>query len=113
MANNRVCLTCGKAYEYCGACPTSKNLPMWKNLFDTENCKNIFETVSDFAQNAITKEKAASDLATCDLTHVSEYRDNIKNLVTEITKADEVKDKKKEQPVKIVSKTKVNKNSVD
>lgn len=44
MANNRICLACGKAYEYCGSCPSSLNLPVWKNIFDTENCKTVFET---------------------------------------------------------------------
>ena len=84
MANNRVCLTCGKAYEYCGYCPTSKNLPMWMNLFDTENCKNVFETVSDYAQGAISKETAVTDLSLCDLSKVSTYKENIQKLVSEI-----------------------------
>lgn len=116
MANNRVCITCGKAYEYCGYCPTSKNLPMWMNLFDTENCKNIFETASDYAQSAISKEKAISKLSLCDLKNISSYRDNIKDIVSQIidTSSKEIaKDKIKEQPVKIVPKSKVNKNSVD
>ena len=109
MANNRVCLTCGKAYEYCGYCPTSKNLPMWMNLFDTENCKNVFETVSDYAQGAISKEIAA--------TKVSTYKENIQKLVSEIIDNKNNKKvtatKKREQAVKIVPKSKVNKNSVD
>ena len=109
MANNRVCLTCGKAYEYCGYCPTSKNLPMWMNLFDTENCKNVFETVSE--------ETAATNLSLCDLSQVSVYKENIQKLVSEII--DDKNDKKvtatkkREQAVKIVPKSKVNKNSVD
>ena len=40
MANNRVCLCCGNAYEYCGSCRNGVNLPAWKNLFDNENCKD-------------------------------------------------------------------------
>lgn len=117
MANNRVCLTCGKAYEYCGYCPTSKNLPMWMNLFDTENCKNVFETVSDYAQGAISKETAATNLSLCDLSKVSTYKENIQKLASEIidNKNDKkvTATKKREQAVKIVPKSKVNKNSVD
>ena len=107
MANNRVCLTCGKAYEYCGYCPTSKNLPMWMNLFDTENCKNVFES----------KETAATNLSLCDLSKVSTYKENIQKIVSEIidNKNDKkvTATKKREQTVKIVPKSKVNKNSVD
>ena len=82
MANNRICLTCGKAYEYCGSCPSSLNLPVWKNLFDTENCKTVFETVSDYAQKVITKESAKEKLSKCDLS--VEFKEKIDGLVKEI-----------------------------
>ena len=60
MANNRVCLCCGNAYEYCGSCRNGVNLPAWKNLFDNENCKDVFQTVSDYEQKAIDKTKETS-----------------------------------------------------
>lgn len=88
MANNRICLACGKAYEYCGSCPSSLNLPVWKNIFDTENCKTVFETVSDYAQNAITKESAKKRLSESD-TSVT-FKKQIQNYVDEILK-DETK----------------------
>ena len=90
MANNRICLTCGKPYEYCGSCPSSLNLPVWKNIFDTENCKTVFETVSDYAQNAITKESAKIRLSKCDVSGV--FKDNIKNLIEKDIKNIETKE---------------------
>lgn len=86
MANNRICLTCGKAYEYCSSCPNSLNLPVWKNLFDTENCKTVFETVSDYAQEVITKESAKSKLSKCDISNTNIFKEKIKILVDEIIK---------------------------
>lgn len=86
MANNRICLTCGKPYEYCGSCPSSLNLPVWKNIFDTENCKTVFETVSDYAQNAITKESAKVKLSKCDVSGV--FKNNIKKLIDDINEKD-------------------------
>ena len=82
MANNRICLTCGKAYEYCGSCPSSLNLPVWKNLFDTENCKTVFETVSDYAQKVITKDVAKEKLSNCD-TSIN-YKENIQKYLDDI-----------------------------
>ena len=82
MANNRICLTCGKAYEYCGSCPSSLNLPVWKNLFDTENCKTVFETVSDYAQKVITKEVAKKKLSNYD-TSIN-YKENIQKYLDDI-----------------------------
>ena len=86
MANNRICLTCGKPYAYCGSCQSSLNLPVWKNIFDTENCKTVFETVSDYAQNAITKEAARIRLSKCDVSGV--FKDNIKSFIEDINKED-------------------------
>ena len=82
MANNRICLTCGKAYEYCGSCPSSLNLPVSKNLFDTENCKTVFKTVSDYAQNVITKDVAKKKLSNCDTS--LKYKANIQKYLDDI-----------------------------
>nr|DAQ21638.1 MAG TPA: Nfn subunit A, Nfn subunit [Caudoviricetes sp.] len=98
MANNRICLTCGKPYEYCGSCPSSLNLPVWKNLFDTENCKTVFETVSDYAQNAITKESAKVRLSKCDVSGI--FKDNIKKLIDDINKEDAKNIATKENEIK-------------
>ncbi len=79
---NRICLTCGNAYEYCGSCPTTLNLPVWKNIFDTENCKTVFETVSDYAQNVITKDVAKRKLSKCGTSN--KYKDNIQKYLNDI-----------------------------
>lgn len=101
MANNRICLTCGKPYEYCGSCPSSLNLPVsvWKNIFDTENCKTVFETVSDYAQNAITKESAKVRLSKCDVSGV--FKNNIKKLIDDINEKDVKNIEIKENEVKV------------
>lgn len=99
MANNRICLTCGKPYEYCGSCPSSLNLPVWKNIFDTENCKTVFETVSDYAQNAITKESAKVKLSKCDVSGV--FKNNIKKLIDDINEKDVKNIEIKENEVKV------------
>ena len=104
MANNRICLTCGKPYEYCGSCPSSLNLPVWKNLFDTENCKTVFETVSDYAQNAITKESAKVRLSKCDISGV--FKNNIKNLIEDINGKDLKNIEPQENEIKIKYGTK-------
>lgn len=79
---NRICLTCGNAYEYCGSCPTSLNLPVWKNIFDTESCKTVFETVSDYAQNVISKDVAKNKLSKCNTS--GKYKKNIQKYLDDI-----------------------------
>ena len=72
---------------------------VWKNIFDTENCKTVFETVSDYAQNAITKESAKVRLSKCDVSGV--FKSNIQNLVDEINKEDVKITETKENEIKI------------
>lgn len=99
MANNRICLTCGKPYEYCGSCPSSLNLPVWKNIFDTENCKTVFETVSDYAQNAITKESAKVRLSKCDVSCT--FKNNIQKLIDDINEKDVKNIETKDNEIKV------------
>ena len=103
MANNRICLSCGKQYEYCGSCANSRNLPAWKNIFDTETCKDIFECVSDYEQNAITKEHAKEMLSKYDLSKVS-MKDKIKTIVNEIVNEDNIENEEKIEPIEAEDK---------
>ena len=75
------------------------NLPVWKNLFDTDNCKTVFETVSDYAQKAITKESAKTRLSKCDVSGV--FKSNIQKLVDEINKEDVKTTETKENETKV------------
>lgn len=93
MANNRICLTCGNSYEYCGACPSGLNSPTWKNLFDEENCKDVFEIVSDYAQKTIFKETANRKLLKCDLSNTGKFKSNIQSLISEIMERNDVEKK--------------------
>ena len=92
MANNRICLTCGTSYEYCGACPSGLNSPTWKSLFDEENCKNVFEIVSD-AQKTISKESANEKLLKCDLSNKDKFKKNIQSLISEIIEKNDIEKK--------------------
>lgn len=86
---NRTCLACGKEYEYCGSCPTTNSLPIWKNIFDTENCKIVFENVSDYAQGTITKAVAKKRLSKCDLT--LRYKKDIYNYIKDIMREEKTR----------------------
>lgn len=79
---NRTCLACGKQYEHCGSCPNSAKFPAWKNIFDTEDCKVIFENVSDYIQGVITKDVAKDRISKCDLS--VKYKDNIQKHIDDI-----------------------------
>ena len=107
MANNRICLTCGKSYEYCGSCNSSLKYPVWMSIFYTENCKNIFEVVSDYKQKTITKKRAIERLEKCDLTNRNYLKENMREIIDELFPIEVTNiEKNNETPVKQTRKRK-------
>lgn len=64
----RKCILCSKEYTYCKSCKKDAKLATWHTLFDTENCRDISKTLTDYNFNRITKEEAREALSKCDLT---------------------------------------------
>lgn len=81
---NRTCFVCGKQYHYCYSCPSDLQNPSWKNLFDVENCKNIFNILCRHGQSMIADEEARELLNRCDLSQRDGFTDNIKNHIDQI-----------------------------
>lgn len=63
---NRICLTCGKAYSYCPNCTEDELKPTWMALYDTENCREIFNTLTEYNAGIITAKVADERISKCD-----------------------------------------------
>ena len=73
MTYERQCLSCGHSYSYCNNCYDFRNYPLWMNSFHDENCKNIFETCTDYNFKLITKEQAKEALSKYDLSNRANF----------------------------------------
>lgn len=93
---NRICKTCGTAYFYCNNCGKKDTNPQWMLMWDTENCKNVFEIVSNYAQKVYTKAVAKKKLSKCDLSKLYTFKENIRALIEEINAEDKVETKASE-----------------
>lgn len=78
MKYERQCLCCGTSYSYCNNCYDFRNYPLWMNSFHNENCKNIFETCTNYNFKLITKEQAKKDLSNYDLSNRAHFSDCVK-----------------------------------
>lgn len=81
---NRKCICCGEAYEYCGSCRESAKLPTWKILFDTENCKKIFYTVTDYLAGEISDDIAKLQFENCDLSRKEFFTPTIQDTIKKV-----------------------------
>lgn len=74
MAMMRTCITCGTRYEYCGNCKGQAKGPTWKNIYDKESCKIIFNTLASFKNGTLTAEQTHDIVLRCkdvDLTKLT------------------------------------------
>lgn len=54
----RKCITCGKVYEYCGACPTDSKKPSWSSTYCSETCMKVGQTLISHSLNNIDDAEA-------------------------------------------------------
>ena len=77
--NNRKCICCSTEYRYCNSCSEDRTKPAWYAIYHNENCKNVFNTASDYLAGLITKEEAKQKFDACDLS----YKNKLHNKITE------------------------------
>ena len=67
MSKIKTCIVCGKKYEYCGHCDKGGQENRWKTNYCSENCRDIFNVISRYVNNHISKEDARNELIDKDL----------------------------------------------
>lgn len=82
--NKRICICCGKEYEYCTHCGDSKNEPRWKTNYDEYGCKVAFQTVTDYLAKEITAEEAREVLKNTELKNRDNFKSSVAKYVDEI-----------------------------
>ena len=87
---------CSKEYEHCGHCGGTPKL--WKNIFCSENCRDIYNVLNKYDGKLITKEDGIEQLKAFNLSVVPKFNDRFRKLAEELTPKKEVS--KKETPKK-------------
>lgn len=88
----QTCLLCKQTYEYCGGCSKYKNLPTYMTTFCSENCKNIYQTMADFENGLISKDKAKISLLGMDTSRHIFYTNSFASSYKKIMDVEEEKD---------------------
>jgi hypothetical protein len=83
--NNATCAVCGNGYYLCIACNRNKTTwKPWMVIVDNENCYNVYDIVSKYIANDITKEEAKELLNQVDLSGLDGFRSLMKSKIKEI-----------------------------
>ena len=67
MSKERECLVCAKHYQYCPHCNKNNIKETWKNTYCSKECREIFNTCSNFEGKLISQEEAYNKLSELDI----------------------------------------------
>ena len=62
MSKIKICVVCGKEYEYCGHCDKNAQENNWKKKYCSKDCSDVFDIVSKYAYKHISIEDAKNEL---------------------------------------------------
>ena len=63
MSSRRKCTLCpSHIYEYCPKCKDKKVIEPWRLLFDSENCRDAYHIISEFAFGRLSANEAKPDM---------------------------------------------------
>lgn len=104
----RTCLVCRTKYDWCNHCSSkAHDREEWKNIYCSENCKDIFDIVSAREFNHIGSLEAKTKLQSKDLSGLEGFREDLKKIVKDILNTPEEKKEIKSSE----EKEKVNNNN--
>lgn len=107
----RICACCGANYTYCPHCDADADKPTWMFVWDTFECKKVFNILTQYNSKLITKEEAKEELNKI-ITGTINFKDSIKKELDELFKEEIIEEEIVEEvKPKMVSKSKAKKNS--
>lgn len=85
--DTRTCAVCRTAYTYCPRCNDDKDKPTWMFTWCSDNCRNIYKTLTSFEEGSLTAVQANELLNGYDLSRKSNYGDSYLRIMSEIENA--------------------------
>ena len=82
--NNKICIACGKAYEFCNSCDQYDKLPRWMNIVHNEHCRKLLYTAADYNSGAINEEQAREAFKECDLSYKNKLHKSILDVINSV-----------------------------
>lgn len=75
---NRTCYCCGREYYYCPSCPGDKKNPRIYTMWDSELCRDIFNTLVSESTKKITTLECKNKLIELGVSKDTKLKDSIR-----------------------------------
>jgi len=104
-AKERICLCCGKVYQYCPSCQGYDPNKTWMFLVHDENCLDVYNVWQQYRGKEISKEDAAKVLKALNVTDILKSKSPVVPVLKEILDIkDEPKVEEKKEDEKVETK---------
>lgn len=97
----RVCYTCGSKYEYCTRCAKYASQPKWRWMWDTEECKDLYDVVSGYKMGVLSKDDVQAVVDKYSVTDFKKYTDSICSVLNELFGTVKKNKKKKNMDIEL------------
>lgn len=106
--DTRICKACGATYEYCPKCQKYARLPQWMWRCDTEECNEIFETLSAYNMGVGSKDAIKIAIDKFGITNYSKFNDSIATKLRELFPIEKPrKFRKREMDIDLIAAEKI------
>lgn len=82
--NNKTCILCGKKYTFCNRCEEFDRLPRWMGIYCSDNCRKVFNILTDYNSGHVNKGDTLKKLQDCDLSDKDNYNKFNKGIINEL-----------------------------
>lgn len=98
---NRVCYCCGREYYFCPSCPKDKKDPQIYTMWDSEECRDIFNTLSSESLKKITTKECKEKLIELGVDKIEINKESVKNHINRVMNyTEDIKEAKEIEEVK-------------
>lgn len=98
MSKIKTCIVCGKKYEFCAHCRRINSDELWKNMYCSNDCREIMKVCQRYIGNDITANDAYEIIK--NKIKGGDLQMSVKNVVDTIIKeADTPKVEPKKEPI--------------
>ena len=87
---NRICYCCGREYYFCPSCPKDRKDPQIYTMWDSEICRDIFNTLSRESLKKITTKECKEKLIELCIDKVEINKESVKNHINRVMSYEDV-----------------------
>lgn len=91
---NRTCYCCGREYYFCPSCPSDRKDPLIYTMWDSEICKDIFNTLVKESTKKITTKECKDKLIELGVEKVVINKESVKKHLDRVMNYKDVEDVK-------------------